>query len=798
MLTSAIRTIKKNKLMTFINVLSLAIGISATLVIFLFVQYDYSFDKHVPDKERVYRIVTDGTFKISGLVAPLIETIDQEASNKEFIAPIFKSFLEKIKIPATSNSEEKVFFKDNKIAFVNDKYFELYPHTWLAGNVKDLNKPNSIVLTERNLERFFPKETPDAVLGKTIVFLDSINLQVTGVVKEMTENSEFKFQSFLSTATIPSYPSLNTVFAYDSWNNYNDNTNALIKLKPGVDAETFEKTIIAINRKNKNLEENFVDDFKLQPLSDVHFNSDFNYNATKAGTLRNMIILAIFLLALGIINFINLTTAQSTERAKEIGIRKTLGSSKARLTRQFLTETFLIALTATLLSLLFTPILLKAFEGFIPAGLSLSALASPMAIAFLVGQLLLVTLLAGFYPAWVLTGYSPILALKNQVNQNSNLSRSTWVRKVMTVFQFALAQAFLIAVFLVVKQTTYISNKDLGFQKEAVLTFFIPGNYQNSAKGNILKTRLGSIPEIQGISFGNQAPILNGQLKTNITLDNSSTEESIDMDFRSGDDQYLHVYGIPLIAGRNVMMRDSLQEILINEKALQKLKLESPQEALGLTLNKKSMMIVGVMKDFDITNARVENRPILYAGDRDGYVMHIKLNKDHPETWKGTTDKIAKEFNAVFPTDLFEFKFVDETIQGLYKKEQQLSKLLTWAVTLSIVIAGLGLFGLGLFTANQRTKEIGIRKVLGASIPQILMMLLKGLLSLVAIACLLAFPIAWYFGNKWLEDFNYRTAFSWWIFPVSAMGLLLVATVILLSKTYLAARANPVDSLRDE
>ena len=795
---TALRNIQKHKLMTLINVVSLAIGISATLVIFLFVQHDYSFDKHVPDGDRVYRVNSVGTFKIPGVMLPLIKTMEEEATNIELVVPVIKTYLEKIAVPKAKSEDLQVFQKGNKLGFTNSKYFELYPSRWLAGDAKQLNEPQKIVLTESNKNRFFPGQTSQDVIGNTLIFMDSINLQVAGVVADFKENSDFSFQGFISMPTIPMFPSLKTIFAWDSWTNYNDINNVLVKIPEGTKPADVEKTIVELTKKNKKMNEGFEDKFMLQPLADVHFNSDFNYNASKPETLRNLILLAVFLLALGVINFINLSTAQSTERAKEIGIRKTLGSTKGKLTMQFLVETFLIALTATLLSIVLTPILLKAFDGFIPEGLEIANLFTPLAVVFLLGQLIIVTLLAGFYPAWILTGYSPVLAMKNQAGKNSNLSRSNWVRKLMTVFQFALAQVFLICVLIVVQQVKYVSQRDMGFEKDAVFTFFIPGSYQNAAKGNVLKNRIAQIPEVQKVSFGNHSPAVMGQMTTSVVLDQSDEKDTKQIDMRNGDENFLSVYDIPLVAGRNIIVRDSLQEVMINERSLEFFKFQNPQDALGKTFSDGQMTIVGVMKDFDMTTARQANRPIIYYGSSEGYVMHVRLDKQHPETWSKATDKISKEFNAVFPNDTFEFKFIDDTVESFYTKDKQLSKLLTWAMGLSILIAGLGLFGLGLFTANQRTKEIGIRKVLGASISQIIALLLKNLLSLVGIACLIAFPIAWYFGSKWLENFTYKMDINWWLFPLSALGLLLVATLILLSKTYFAAKANPVKSLRDE
>ncbi|MBE8715560.1 ABC transporter permease [Sphingobacterium hungaricum] len=794
-LKTAIRYIRKNKLITSINILSLSIGICSTLVIFLMIQYDYSFDKHLQNGDRVYRVISIGDFKSAAILVPLVRTIDEEAVGVEKVAPIFSIYESKIKIPKEKD-DFTIFPKEKNLIFSTDNYFDIYPHTWLSGSAKNLTYPNQIVLTESYYKRYFPQAAVSESVGKSIVFADSVTLQIAGVVADRKENSDFKFDGFISVATIASSESMKEFHQWDRWNSYNDSYQCLVLLSPGSTVASVEKNIAQLVKKYKKDSEE--DKFGLQPLSDVHFNSDLNYNAVKPATLRNLILLAVFLLTLGAINFINLSTAQSIERAKEIGIRKTLGSKKSSLIKQFLMETFVVAFLATLVSILFLPLLVHAFDGFLPEGFTLKQIPVAPTILFLAIQLIVVTTLAGFYPAWIMTGYAPALALKNQISKNSNLSRSTFIRKGLTVFQFVLAQVFLIAVLFVSKQTRFASTMDMGFRKDALINFYIP-DFNRANKGDILKNKLTEIPEIKAVSFGNQSPAFDGSMSSSMKYDASLEEnKEISFDVRNGDENYLKVYDIPLIAGRNVRVLDSTYEMLINEKMLESLKLESPEQAIGKTLDDGKYTIVGVMKDFNVASARENVRPTAYWSAKRGYVMHVALDQEHPESWKSGIAKMEKAFTDTYPEESFEYKFLDETIKGFYQTELKLSKLLNWAVGLSIAIACLGLFGLAIFTANQRTKEIGVRKVLGASVTQIIFLLLKNLLLLVSIACLIAFPIAYYFMNQWIQDFAYRTELSWWIFALAGIGLLSIATLVLTTKTYFAAKANPVDSLRDE
>jgi len=796
---TAWRFLRKNLLISSISVISLAIGICATLIIFLMIRYEYSFDKHLPHGDRVYRVISNGGYKGNAILIPMIREMEVDLTGVDAVVPILELWQTNLKIQQDHSDKYQLFQKEKRLLYTNEQYFQIYPHKVLAGSLNTLKEPNQIVLNESNAERYFPNMSVADMIGKVVLFSDSINLQVGAVVADMKENSDFKYSGYISVATIANNQSLKESNNWDAWNSYNGGKQCLLLLHEGTSPKKIESAIDQILKKNKEAVEGaWEDKFELQPLSDVHFNPALNANAVKSSTLRNLILLAVFLLSLGAINFINLSTAQSTQRAKEVGIRKTLGGKKSSLVRQFLLETFLVAGIATLLSILFLPLLTHAFEGFLPKGFNIKSIPVLEIIAYLIVQLIVITCIAGFYPAWVLTGYSPVMALKNQASKNSNLSRSSWVRKGLTVFQFVLAQVFLIAVLVVSKQIHYAVNMDMGFTKDAIITFYIP-EFDKNQRGKTLKTELEKYPEIRAISFGNQSPAFNGWMTSGLSYDQGEgKEKNITFDARNGDENFIKVYNIPLVAGRNVRVLDSLSESMVNEKMLELLGITNPEDALGKTFNNGSMTIVGVMKNFNVASAHEAVKPTMYFSMKTGYIMHVALDKNHPESWKGAIAKIEKDFKKLYPDDLFEYQFVDEMIAGFYKTEQNLAKLLNWAVALSIVIASLGLFGLAVFITNQRIKEIGIRKVLGATISQIIFLLLKNLMLLVVIATLIAIPIAWYFMHEWLNDFEYKTTLSWWIFILAAIGLFTVASMVLMSKTYFAAKANPVDSLRDE
>lgn len=338
---------------------------------------------------------------------------------------------------------------------------------------------------------------------------------------------------------------------------------------------------------------------------------------------------------------------------------------------------------------------------------------------------------------------------------------------------------------------------DMGFRKDAIINFYVP-DFNDGKKGEIFKQKLMEIPAIKAVSYGNESPAFNGTISSGSSYDATDGEKQISFDSRNGDENYIQVYDIPLVAGRNVRVLDSTHEALVNEKMLALLEVSSPEEAIGKTFNNGLYTIVGVMKDFNIASAHQVIRPMMFRSAKQGYKMHIALDKEHPASWKHAIAGVEKAFTDIYPDSPFEYRFLDEMIRGFYHAELKLSRLLNWAVGLSITIASLGLLGLAFFTANQRQKEIGIRKVLGASAGQIIVLLLKNLVLLVLIACLIAMPVAWYFIHKWLEDFAYKTPLNWWVFVIAALGLLVFAVMVLAARAYYTAIANPVKSLRSE
>src|SRR6185437_14259077 len=588
-------------------------------------------------------------------------------------------------------------------------------------------------------------------------------------------------------------------------------SNLFIKLSKNTNPEQIKNQIAKVYKLHGKSPSNGRSNlnFNLEPLSVLHFGSlndnDFIKNKAYMPALYGLMAVAGILLLLACINFINLTTAQSSQRAKEIGIRKTLGGSRKQLIFQFLSETFILTLIATFLSMLLAPLLLKAFSGFIPEGLHFN-IQQPGVILFLVIITVLVSLFSGIYPAVILSSYKPITVLKNKSAVGSGNTRRLFFRKTLTVSQFVIAQVFIIATIIVGKQVHLELNKDMGFKKNAIIYFGTNFRDTTTAKRQVLLQKFKAIPEIANVTLAGFPPSTPGALGFNLKYTNGKEEIDTGVRIKPADTNYIKLYKIKLLAGTNLPYSDTINSFLINEKCSQLLGFKNPQEAIGKYvesdyLGDKKIPIVGVVGNFIQGSLHDEIMPLVLFNDRSmELTFNVALQPENADgtVWKSAITKIGKDFKEIYPNTELEIHFLDESIAKYYTAEQNISTLLKWATGLAIVISCLGLLGLVIFTTNQRTKEIGIRKVVGASVPQIISLLAKDFLKLVILAFIIAVPIVWIAANKWLQNFAFKIELSVWFFIIGGLIMLSLALLILLLRTYKAATANPVESLRSE
>jgi putative ABC transport system permease protein len=809
---TAFRNFSRNKIFAGINALGLSIGISAALVIFLIVHYEFSYDSFEKDSNRIYRVVLDAKFggvegHSAAVPAPLSSAIEREVTGVETTVPVMQLQGDaNVTITRKGLSQPVIFKKQPDIVFTDAQYFSLLPYQWIAGSVQSaLKDPFTVVLTQSKAKKYFPSLSANEIIGKQISYNDDITATVSGVVKDLNETTSFQAAEFISYATI-SQTHLRNDFMMNVWNDWMSNSQLYVKLDKGSSVTATEAQLKTLLKKYSKDAENQSSNtivFRLQSLNDVHFDPLYaspGLRTANKPTLYGLLAVALFLLLLGCINFINLTTANAAQRAKEIGIRKTMGSSRKQLIFQFLGETFMLTITASFLAFCLTPLLLKLFADFIPAGLSFQPLHQPYIFLFLLLLAIVVSVLSGIYPAFILSGYKPVQVLKAQSFINSSDTRNTWVRKSLTVSQFVIAQFFVIATLMVSKQINYSLNTDLGFNKDGIITFEIPRDTV-AAHSKQLLTVINAIPGVETASLGFLSPADKGVSFTNVFYA-AKPDVKTNIQIRWGDTNYLKVYKLKLLAGRNVAASDTMKEFLINDTYAKMLGFKRPEDAIGKYLsfnNYKNMPIVGVLQDFHDQSTRASISPMVFSGSPGGE-FHVRLNPNvaGSDNWKNAISKIQKAFHQMYPGEDFNYKFVDEMVAEFYTSEQQVASLLSWATGLSIFISCLGLLGLVMYTINTRTKEIGIRKILGASVSNIIAILSKDFVKLVLIAFIIAAPLAWWASYKWLEDFAYRTQISWWIFILSGLGMLLLALITLSAQTIKAAMANPVKSLRSE
>ncbi len=807
------RSLYRRKAFSAINIIGLAIGISSALIIFLLVQFDFSFDTQHKDANRIYRVVSESgpeqgeTYKNSGSPIPMQTVVQNQMSGVEFSAP-FICLDDDIKVKRTMNDVKPIAHYHEKadIIFANSNYFKLIQYEWLVGNAQTaMDATNQLVLSEERAHTYFPNDTFSEMLGKQLVYNDSILATVTGIVKSLKGNSDFRFKEFISYQTVIT-SNLKDNWNWNDWGSSNSNVQLFVKLLPHVSVEQFNKKLTSILIKNKD-EDPVKSKSKclLQPLSDIHFSDDYdNFSGRLAHkpTLYALMLVGLLLLVLGCINFINLSTAQSIERAKEVGVRKCIGAFKSQLVIQFLTETFILTLLAASLSLFLAPIILTIFNDFIPKEITTSLIYTIPIFIFLILLVIVVALLSGLYPSFVLTRFQPVRVLKGQLSEMKR-SKQTF-RQVLTVSQFAIAQFFIMATLIVGLQVHFSLSKDLGFKKEAIAYIKTPYDALNKNAKNTLLEKMKQMPTLSKVCIAGSAPSSNSMNTSGLVYNDGKHKVEKDVEFKFGGADFFQLYGLKLLAGRAANASDTIAEYVINETYLKVLGFKSPNEAIGKMIDGGmsigSIPIVGVVNDFHARSTRTLIKPLLFTS-RLKYSQNIHFafaSNSKSSDWSKSISIIEQEWKKLYPDEPFKCIFFDETIANFYKKERDTTKLLIWSSGLAIFISCLGLLGLVIFMANQRQKEIGVRKVLGASVPQLVFLLSKEFLKLVIISLTIAIPVAWYFMHQWLQDYVYRIDMPVWVFLVTGIGAVLIAFFTTAYQSYKAAVANPIKSLRTE
>jgi ABC-type antimicrobial peptide transport system permease subunit len=808
-----LRQLWRNRLFTGLNVFGLSIGIAACWIIFQMVSYELSFDADHPNANRIYKVVS--MFKFDGKESgnagtpkPLAEAIKKEIGGIETVVGLYGKYVSSLQVPQATG-KPMVFEDIEKVVATTNDYFKLVPHHWLVGSeTSALSKPNQVVLTKSRAERYFPNQTPAQMLGKTLLYWDTLAVEVTGIVADIDRSTSFTALEFLSLATIQKGERQQKEFV-SGWGNTTSDDQVYFMASPKISASQLDKQINALSLKYsvdvlKKWGANVSRKHQLLPLKDIHFATKFGDRSRKANSkiLYSLIGLSVFLLILAIINYVNLSTAQIPQRAKEIGIKKTLGSSRTSLITNFLGETALVTLLACGLAYGWVLLFRDFYSELLPQGIELYNNPTQL-FGFIALLVVIVSLLSGWYPSLLITRFQPVQVLRGQVSFTIGQNRFT-LRKSLIVFQFVVAQAFIIGAIIWNQQLHFALNSDLGFKREAILTVGIPykilANPLYKNKQFTLKQELKRLPEVAAVSLG-ELPFSQSFSSNTHKYKGKKGEVERNVFRKYADTDLLGLYGMKLLAGRNLAQSDTTNEYVINETAVREFGFKNPQEAIGKYLSEdgKPVPIVGVVGDFHTASFSTKIEPLAMMSSKDNLSdFNIKMASTNPADWQAGIQKIEKLWKQTYPSAPFEYKFYDDMIAQFYESERTTARIVNLATLIAILISCLGLFGLATLTAFQRTKEIGIRKVLGASVVGLVSLLSKDFIKLVLIALLVASPIAYYLMNKFLENYVYRIDIQWYVFLGAAILAVVISLLTVSYQAIRAALANPVESLKSE
>jgi putative ABC transport system permease protein len=790
------RNLIRNRSFAFINILGLSLGIACAILIFTVVTYHFSTDNFHPGPDRIYRIVSEFHYEStelqSGVPEPLGKAFRNDFSFAETTARIIQYGDVTISLPG--EKEVKKFHEEDLAAFAEPSFFDIFNFPLVKGNKQTaLAAPNTAIITQKIARKYFGTEE---ALGKIIRMTagdSKADFTISGILKDIPANTDHRQEIYLSYINLKTY---NPRFANDStWGSVSSAMNCFVRLKPGISKATVDNAFPAFVKKYYDAADAKATFFRLQPLSDIHFNMDLDGYADKK-YLWALAWIGLFLIVTACVNFVNLSTAQALNRSKEVGVRKVLGSLRSQLFWQFMAETFLITLFAVALAFGLAKAALPWLNTTFKEELTLTLWKNWQQPVFLVLLSTLVVFLSGSYPAMILARFRPALALKGKLSQRHIGGFS--LRRVLVVTQFALSQMLIIGMIVIAGQMRYSKSSDLGFNKDAVLILPVP--LTDKTKMNTLKARLSDVAGVEKVSLFFEPPASQSNSFTDFRYDNHAKEETWDIGLKPADAQYVPAFDLKLVAGRNLFPSDSIRECLVNEIVIRKLGLASPREAIGKKLNfnggKLSIPIAGVVKDFYNNSFHSAITPLcMMSGYRKYRNCAVKLNRAEA---RPALEAFQKIWNETYPDYVYTSQFLDEKIEKFYQMDTIMLRLLEGFAGIAILIGCLGLYGLVSFMALQKTKEIGVRKVLGATIPNILWLYGKEFTRLLLIAFVIAAPLAWLAMHKWLQDFVYRIPINAEIFLLAISFTFIVAALTVGYRSMRSALANPVKSLRSE
>ena len=795
----AIRTLRKHSFYTVLNIFGLSIGIACCLILYLFISYHVSFDRYHHKASQLYRVVTslhtdDGAVRYDkGAPMALAAAVQAAVPQVKEQAVLFSNYRDHVftvAVEKEGNAANRLFAEKGTVAFADRHWFNLFDYQWITGDPHTaLEEPNTAVLTSGIAKKYFGNADP---VGKTIRLDGQQVVKITGLLKDHPVTTDTKADIFISLSSLQTFypdmfPNLQTDWGWIS------NANSIFfQLPVGLKPAVIERAIDALKKESMGDMAKYYQ-FELLPLTELHF--DQRYGGVIPKSLLMMLgIVGFFILIIACVNFINLATAQNARRAKEVSTRKILGSSVAAIFWQFITETFAITLLAVLLGLIGSFISLPVLNDWLHTDLVLKPFANGQLLSALLGLIVFIVLAAGIYPAVLLTRFKPVDALRSR----SGTTKQPLLGKGLILFQNIVAQSLIMCTLIILLQNNYLKTANLGFSKEAVVMVPIP----NAVKSNLdyLRNQLLTKKGIKDASFCFRPPASEIYKAGSIRIDNRDWESYTALNIL-GDSRFLSTFGLQLIAGRNLAESDTTREFLVTEDLVKKLGFKSPSQLLGHSvvagaLNDHAGTIVGVVNDIHLHSLRAGIEPLMISSDRESYA-YAGIKMDGGDVTNNIA-AIKEVWESVYPGNIFEYHFLDEQIGDFYRNEELLNKLTGTFTVVAIVISCVGLLGLISLLTVQRTKEIGIRKIVGASVMNIMLLLSKDFVKLVGLAIVLAGLCCWLIMSNWLQGFAYRISIPWWVFVVGGLGNLVLVILTISFHAGKAAMANPVETLRSE
>jgi ABC-type antimicrobial peptide transport system permease subunit len=775
----AFRNIRRNLSYAFLNIFGLTLGIAACLVIFLIVRNELNYDDYAK-ADRTYRVTLnaiDFNSNVSLAVAPKMRNDFPEL---EQVAQVLYDNDVMVKV-------DNKRFRDKDFVITDEHLPQIFDFQWISGDPKTaLAEPNSIVLDETLARKYFGNADP---MGRLVNVENQINAKVTGVIKDIPANRSLPIQMMLSLESIK-----NKLNLQEFWN-IGGGFFTFILLPKNYPVQRIQGRIPGFLHKNWNLNPKKVR-LPLQPLRDIHFDQRYINNAVtpvSKDTFYALFGVALLIIVTACINFVNLATAQATKRAKEVGVRKVLGANRMQLIKQFLGEAGVLVGLAVILGVALAAFFLSEADKWVGIKIDAGQFAQPLVIGWIAAITVIVILIAGLYPAFVQSAFQPVDSLKNK---SGGMAKGFTLRKGLVVAQFAISQILIVGTLIVARQMDYFENQDLGFNKESVISFYTP----DTKNQFVFKQQLLNMPGVEQATLSNGAPSYNNQFSSFSAPQFGVTKDDV-TEIKFVDENYIDMFSMKMLAGEKITRKapgDSSQKVVVNETLIHKFNIMNPDKAVGqhFMLNGRLANIIGVIQDFQSESKHKKRRACVFMYNSD--VFFYTSVKVRPGAVNKTIADIGKLWATLNPNNLFEYQFLDEHIAEFYKQEQKVYAAFKMFSFIAIFIGCLGLYGLIMFAASQRTKEIGIRKVLGAPVASIVGLFSKEFVVLICIAFIVAAPLGYYMMNSWLNNYAYHITIGPWTFVAAIITSVLIAGITIAYQTIKAAMVNPVKSLRSE